>query len=647
MSTLHRIVDALKTLRRPLAMPYLVPSLWVDGKTPTKQAVDPYRFYARRIQDILDTPPEPLIRGQDGQPWSERALVYNLFPRVTAAFSHADDGKIRVEPRPDGWRDTGTLLKAICLLPYIKGMGFNTVHLLPITAVGQDGKKGTLGSPYAIRNPYLLDDRLAEPALGMGPEMLFMAFVEAAHHLGLRVVMEFVLRTAAKDADWIAEHPDWFYWVKAEIPDRAPGSADPGAYGMPLYDGRTLGLIKGKVAAGDFYNLPAPPDAHRAMFTAPPAPDRIVKEDGRWIGTLADGTRVRVPGAFTDWPPDDNQPPWSDVTYLRLYTHPDFNYIAYNTVRMYDPALTQPQHINEALWDAIAGVVPHYQREYAIDGIMLDMGHALPMDLKRRIVQEAHRFNPEFAFWEENFDISEASRNEGYSAVMGYMVLAMHDMEGLRYFVNRWAMEPVPIPFFATAENHNTPRAAARAGNGRIYSYYTLPLCIAMPGIPFVHSGFELAETQPINTGLGFSNEMLARYPADKLPLFSEWAYNWTNPDNMVEGVRYALALRRKYEALLASKDPATWYMGHSPNPSLLVFTRRCNGQSLTFIANMDMTRHQRGRVLLGGTQLDVKGVWGSPDALPVHHGLTMDVELSPGYVLVLEGDHLPLDGCE
>ncbi len=645
MSTLHRIVEALKTLQRPLARPYLVPGLWVDGKSVTKQAVNPYEYYARRIQGILNTPPADLVRGEDGH-WSEQAIVYNMIPRVTAAFSHADDGKIQITPRSDGWRDTGTLLKAICLLPYVRSMGFNTVHLLPLTAVGRDGRKGTLGSPYAIRNPYLLDENLAEPALDFSAEALFMAFVEAAHHLGLRVVVEFVLRTAAKDGDWIPEHPDWFYWIREDIPDRPAGSFDSRLYGMPLFDGGTLGLIRGKVAAGDFYNLPAPPDVHRAMFTPPPRPDRVVMEQGRWIGTLDDGTRVRVAGAFTDWPPDDNQPAWSDVTYLRLYDHPDFNYIAYNTVRMYDPRLAHDEAINRPLWDAIAGIVPHYQREFGIDGIMLDMGHALPMALKRRIVEEAHTFNPEFAFWEENFDISEAPRREGYNAVMGYMVLAMHDVEGLRYFINRWAMEPAPIPFFATAENHNTPRAASRTRAGRIYNYYTLPLCIAMPGIPFIHSGFELAETQPINTGLGFSNEMLARYPAEKLPLFSEYAFNWTNPDHLVEGVRYALKLRRRYQDLLAANDPATWYMGHSENPYLLVFSRRHNGRSLTFIANMDMARHQSGQVQLGGSQLDVQGVWGTPDALAVHHGVTMDVDLSPGYVLILEGDHLPLDGC-
>src|SRR5262249_25091842 len=167
--------------------------------------------------------------------------VYNLFPRVTTAFDHSADGHLQIGPTADGWRETGTLLKCIALLPYIRNMGFNTVHLLPITAIGQDGKKGTLGSPYAIRNPYQLDGNLDEPALGLTPDQLFGGFVEAAHLLGLRVIMEFVLRTASKDGDWIKEHPDWFYWIRADIPDRIRrGSGQLGSYGNPVFPAEVL-----------------------------------------------------------------------------------------------------------------------------------------------------------------------------------------------------------------------------------------------------------------------------------------------------------------------------------------------------------------------------------------------------------------------
>lgn len=646
MSALKNVIDALRRRYRDPSMPYLVPSLWTDPKSTTTQAVNPYVYYREQLESILAARPIPRVQGEPGGEWTCRALVYNLFPRVMTAFDHDSDRIVRTTPRPDGWRETGTLLKATALLPYLQRMGFNTVHLLPITAVGQDGKKGTLGSPYAIRNPYQLDENLAEPALGLSVDDLFAAFVEAAHRLGLRVVMEFVLRTGARDSDWIKEHPEWFYWIRADVPDRAPGSHDERAFGAPIFDGGALQTIQDRVRAGDFHDLPAPSPAYRALYTPPPRSEQVFQENGRWFATLDDGTRIRVPGAFSDFPPDDPQPPWTDVTFLRMYDHPDFNYMAYNTIRMYDERLAQPENANLPLWDALVGVIPHYQQHFGIDGVMIDMGHALPMPLKQRIVAEARRIDPDFAFWEENFNIAAQSRLEGYNAAVGYFLFDLHVPERLRAFFNRLAHEPVPVPFFATAENHNTPRAAAQANGQFAYPYYTLPLCIAGPGIPYVHNGFELRETQPVNTGLNFTPEMLARYPAEKLPLFSEWAFNWTHRDNLVEGITYALALRRKYEALLAANDPATWHIGWSDNPHLLVFTRCNEHQSLTFIANTDMSSNQAGRATISGREYRAQGLWGTADALPVSHDLSLYVDLSPGYVLILEADDLPVAGC-
>jgi len=50
----------------------------------------------------------------------KNAVVYNLFVRFGTAFDHDGDGIISEEPLPSGFRETGTLLKAIALLPYIK-----------------------------------------------------------------------------------------------------------------------------------------------------------------------------------------------------------------------------------------------------------------------------------------------------------------------------------------------------------------------------------------------------------------------------------------------------------------------------------------------------------------------------------------------
>jgi hypothetical protein len=321
-----------------------------------------------------------------------------------------------------------------------------------------------LGSPYAIRNPYELDENLSEPSLALDVKVEFRAFVEAAHRLGLRVVVEFVFRTAAKDADWVKEHPEWMYWIQDATPPRQAGQTDEHTYGSPIFTKEELHSIHEEVKHGRMSALIPPHKVYRDLFTEPPLSEDVKKEDGRYVGTLKDGTRVRIPGAFADWPPDDNQPPWNDVTYLRLYTHPDFNYIGYNTIRMYDTRLTRPEYINRPLWDRIVSIIPYYQREFAIDGVMIDMGHALPMDLKAEMVAKARDANPDFAFWDENFSITKKSLEEGYNAVFGYLWVDEHHPDRLRRLVEHLASEGFPIPFFATPENHNTPRAAARPG---------------------------------------------------------------------------------------------------------------------------------------------------------------------------------------
>ena len=636
MSALQHIISTLHEKRREHA-PYFVPGLWVDAESTAAQAVNPYEFYAGKLQEVLSAEPVPLVQGNGNGDWTRHAVVYNLFPRVTAAYDHGHDGVLSTAPSAEGWRDTGSLLKCIALLPYIRSMNINTVYLLPITSVGQDGKKGTLGSPYAIRNPYEIDRNLEEPALGLDVNVLFAGFVEAAHRLGMRVVMEFVLRTASKDSDWIGQHPEWFYWIREDVPDREPDSSAPDAYGNPVFPPHELVQLKEKVARGEFVALPSPPKAYRTMFTPPPRADQVYIENGHWIGVLDDGTRVRIPGAFSDWPPDDNQPPWTDVTYLRLYDHPDFDYMAYNTIRMYDVEYAQPDNVVHDLWDAIVGVIPHYQREFGIDGMMMDMGHALPMTLKQRIVQSARDLAPDFAFWEENFLIEQKSVDEGYNAALGYLVFDYHLPDKLREFLGRLARERLPLPFFATPESHNTPRAA----NGPFalqYVHYTLAFSVAMPGIPFILSGFELMETKPINTGLGFTTETIEEHPPETLPLFSEWAFDWTRSDNLVQSIRYAFGVRQKYETLFSNPDPDTVFVGYADNPHFVVFARQDDAHTVVLIGSSSFETREEGRAFLPVYECNLLPVWGADVA---HKGLgTVHIEasLGNGHVLVLEG---------
>ncbi len=615
---------------------YRVPAIWDSPKGRGKSTkVNPFAYYLDVVNGIKKSGPARKKRASGGE-WTKDAVIYNMFVRTTAAFDHNGNGALDLPVNSEGFRETGTFLKAIAMLPYIKRLGANTVHLLPVTAIGHDGNKGTLGSPYAIRNPYELDENLCEPALGLDPKVEFKAFVEAAHRLGLRVVAEFVFRTAAKDSDWVKEHPEWMYWIRKEVSGRHPRELDESKYGSPIFTREELDRIHKDVNHHRLDNLLPPHPEYRELFTIPPQPADVVKEDGRYVGTLADGRKVKIPGAFADWPPDDIQPPWGDVTYLRMYTHLDFNYIGYNTIRMYDTRLTQPQFVNHPLWDRIVGIIPFYQREFRIDGVMIDMGHALPMALKAEMVATARALNHDFAFWDENFSVTEKSREEGYNVVFGYCWVDQHHPDRMKNLCRRLSKEGFPIPFFATPESHNTPRASARPG-GTAYARWAMVVNSFLPAVPFIHSGYELTERYPINTGLDFTSEDLERFPSEKLPLFSEYAYDWLSKDEFSAWIKTVLAVRQKYHDVIVDPHPSTFQMLEDSNPHILAFARVAPHakKQLAVVGNMNFREKETVGIGLNTAKNHLVDLL-SGDKLTLK-GNTVNLVLHPGQCVVFE----------
>lgn len=623
---------------------YLVPGLWVDPFGPeASQVVSPEHFFLDRLNAILQSPPQELVTSQHGPgEWGRYAIAYNLFVRLGAAWDHDGDGEIAATPTSSaaGWRETGTFLKAITLLPFIRSLGCNTVHLLPITSIGKDGNKGNLGSPFAIRDPFALDESQSEPALGLGAETEFAAFVGAAHHLGLRVIVEFVFRTAAKDAVWAGEHPEWFYWVRTDVPDRAPGLLSEASYGAPLFTADELAQIYQQVATGQYIDLLPPHAIYRRMFLPPPAREDVWMAEGRWLGRVQDPetgemVTVRVPGAFSDWTPDSDQPPWTDVTYLRLYDHPDFNYIAYNTVRMVDTQLARPDNAVRPLWDEIVEVIPHYQQQYGIDGVMIDMGHALPPALKQRLGVRARALNPDFVLWAEDFELKPGSRTEGYSVCLGPFMQGVRDHERLAGWLHEMHRIGVPLPFMATPENHNTPRAVTWPG-GRDYVQYAMTLGAFLPGVPYIHGGLELAETHPINTGFDFTQEQRAQFSPETLHLFSAGAIGWTRAQNLVVGLRKILSLREQYIDVVTDPSSGSLRPLESDNDRVIAFVRGLStGAQLLIVGNSDMAAPQSVTFQLPTPRSELVDLL-SGDRLLTSNGI-LRVLLPPARVLVCE----------
>ncbi|MDH7515579.1 MAG: alpha-amylase [Bacteroidota bacterium] len=636
VTALENVYEKLIACARRTTVRYRVPSLWCDAagrSTEAVQETNPFEFYLVTIEDILRRGEAPSHGYARGSGWTRTAVVYNMFVRQTAAWDHDGDGRVGIDVLPGGFRETGTFLKATALLPRLREMGVDTVSLLPVTEIGCDGRKGSLGSPYAIRNPFHLDARLAEPWLGLDVETECAAFVEAAHRLGMKVVFEFVFRTAAKDSDWVPVHPEWFYWIDESVPDCAEGEHASPCYGAPRFTDEELRLIQECVRNHAYDNLPKPPAEYRRMFAD--SPEIVEMSAGRYIGITREGRRVRIPGAFADWPPDDVQPPWDDVTYLKLYDNPDFNYIAYNTIRIYDNRLAREEYENRELWNTILDIIPFYQQRFGIDGVMIDMGHALPKKLKQAIVDRARAIDPDFAFWEENFAVSVQSREEGYDAVVGYLPFDIHQPHKLREFLYLLSQQDVPIPFFAAVETHNTPRAASRPG-GHVFAKMAFAFSAFLPAVLFIHQGEEVCETLPVNTGLGFSREEAAVYLPDRLPLFSESCLCWDNPSEITSYITAVTSIRARWKDLVIDPRHETFEVIPSEPWNVLGYRRVGidHAHGLLVLANTDCSSSSQTTVPMNseaGVLLDALTGTVYPFA---NHSFT--VVLDPGQVLVV-----------
>lgn len=97
----------------------------------------------------------------------------------------------------------GTFTAAQKQLPRLAAMGVDILWLMPIHPIGEVNRKGTLGSPYAVR-----DYRAVNPELGT--EVEFRAFVDEAHRLGLKVILDWVANHSAYDNPLTLSHPEWY-----------------------------------------------------------------------------------------------------------------------------------------------------------------------------------------------------------------------------------------------------------------------------------------------------------------------------------------------------------------------------------------------------------------------------------------------------
>jgi len=132
------------------------------------------------------TPPAvqvPTIALAPDTSWVARSAIYELFVR--------------------DFSPSGDLRGVIGGLDRIEAVGANVVWLMPIYPIGVAGRKGTLGSPYSVRDYYAIDS-----ALGTATD--FRELISAVHARNMKLILDWVPNHTAVDAVWVHEHPDFY-----------------------------------------------------------------------------------------------------------------------------------------------------------------------------------------------------------------------------------------------------------------------------------------------------------------------------------------------------------------------------------------------------------------------------------------------------
>ena len=126
--------------------------------------------------------PEPEVNLKHPE-WSKNATIYQI---NTRQFTRQ-----------------GTFAAAAEHLDRLKALNIKILWLMPVHSIGDKNKKGSLGSPYAVKDYYSVN-----PEFGTFND--FKDFVKKAHDKGFKVILDWVPNHTAWDSVLAEKHPEWF-----------------------------------------------------------------------------------------------------------------------------------------------------------------------------------------------------------------------------------------------------------------------------------------------------------------------------------------------------------------------------------------------------------------------------------------------------
>ncbi len=115
--------------------------------------------------------------------WIKEGIIYEIYPRVFSKEGNFKGITSRIDQ--------------------LEKLGVTILWLMPINPIGEIKRKGTLGSPYSVKDFYGINHEY-------GSSEDLKELIRQAHESGMKVIIDVVLNHSAWDNPLILKHPEWY-----------------------------------------------------------------------------------------------------------------------------------------------------------------------------------------------------------------------------------------------------------------------------------------------------------------------------------------------------------------------------------------------------------------------------------------------------
>lgn len=561
--------------------------------------VNPYSFYAFTLSHILQdekkqwkkTAAFTNPKATKGN-WLKQASIYSLMVRTASAWDHDRDDRLGNDNLYH-LADNGTFLKSILLLPLLLRMGIDTVMLHQPFTLGKTQTPHDYAAKEAVYNFQEIDKQLADPLVpDMDAKEQCIAFIEACHLLGIRVVLEYCPGKLARDNSYVKEHPEWFYWIDETY---ALHYHAPTCYALPQ------NTLPHTYALKDFYKS-EDVLSHIEAFQATP-----LTETYESLAQYEKITGLSIAPAISDQI-NAQVSADKDCTIFRFYE--DLHTHVPSAIKQKGiPFLTQdivrsdlhPAHKpHTALWTMLNENIAWYQKELGIDGIYLEKPYLLPEKLQKQFVKTARMNHKKFAMIAEEAIIehSDSWIKKGYDAISGNSGYEESDIWNFKFHTFAYRLKGNPCPMLAASEFFDSRRISCLENGKTLANMLSVMNQFLPNGIPMMMNGIESYEVQPMQLSeYGDSKYLYSLDKSDtrylKQAYLDHYYFNYRATDLMVlpNLMEKTSTIRKAYIDAISNDDACIPVWFDSPRDYGIGFTYTLEDKALMVVCNTNINQ--------------------------------------------------------